>query len=221
MNLPDTINRPLLITSALLAGLGPLVGNGIYAGPTGDGEALQRSLADPPASAYVGHLLELVGFAAMATVFAILCVWLARRTPVAAMIVGITAAAGLAVKVGSIAPTLAVAQAPDVVDPHTADVLVATGDMAFIVFGFLFSVAFAALGLGLLRADAPRWLGWWAAVGGGLGVAAAMVGLLEPDLYFFVPFTTLLLWLVVLGLTEAFGKSGVAHSAVGAVPVPE
>lgn len=107
MNLPDTISRPLLITSALLAGLGPLVGNGIYAGPAGDGEALQRSLADPPVAAYVGYSLELVGFLAIATLFGVLCVWVAQRSPVAAAVAGLTAAAALAVKVGSMAPVMA------------------------------------------------------------------------------------------------------------------
>jgi Domain of unknown function (DUF4386) len=221
MNLPDTISRPVLITSAVVAGLGPLVGNALYAGPDASGAELQVGLADKPAVAYAGYTLELVGFVAMATVFAVLCTWLARRSPVAACVTGIAGAAALAVKVGSVTPTMAVAAADDPLDPATVDTLVAIGDMAFIIFGFLTCVAFTAAGLGLLRTEAPRWLGWWATVAGVLGVVAAGVGVLEPDAYVFVPFLTLLLWLVALGLTEAFGRSGVVNHAVGAVPVPE
>jgi hypothetical protein len=221
MNLPDTIHRPLLVTSALLAGLGPLVGNGLYAGPDATGAELQQALTDRPAVAYVGYSLELVGFIAMAVVFAMLCTWLVRRSPVAAGVTGIAAAAALAVKVGSITPTMAVAAADDPLDPATVETLVSIGDMAFIIFGFLAAVAFTAAGLGLLQAGAPRWLGWWATVAGALGVVAAGVGVLEPDAYVFVPFLSLLLWLVALGLTEAFGGSRAANHTLGAVPVPE
>jgi hypothetical protein len=221
MNLPDTISRPVLITSALVAGLGPLIGNGLYAGPDGNGAELQRALGDLPPVAYVGYSLELVGFIAMATVFAVLCIWIARRSPVVAGVTGIAAAAALAVKVGSITPTMAVAAADDPLDPATVDTLVSIGDMAFVIFGFLAAVAFTAAGLGLLQAGAPRWLGWWATVAGALGVVAAGVGVMEPEAYVFVPFLTLLLWLVALGLTEAFGRSHVVNRAVGAVPVAE
>lgn len=221
MNLPDTISRPVLITSAVVAGLGPLVGNGLYAGPAESGAALQQGLADRPAVAYVGYSLELVGFVAMATVFAVLCTWLARRSPVAAGVTGLAGAAALAVKVGSFTPLMAVAAADDPLDPATVDVLVGINEMAFIIFGFLASVAFTAAGLGLLQAGAPRWLGWWATVAGALGAVAAAVGALDPDHYVFVPFLSLLLWLVALGLTEAFGRSGATNRALGAVPVAE
>lgn len=221
MNLPDMISRPVLITSAVIAGLGPLVGNGLYAGPDGNRAELQRALGDLPPVAYVGYSLELVGFVAMATVFAVLCTWVAHRSPVAAGVSGIAAAAALAVKVGSVTPTMAVAAADDPLDPATVATLVSIGDMAFVIFGFLVAVAFTAAGLGLLQAGAPRWLGWWATVAGGLGVVAAAVGVLEPDAYVFVPFLALLLWLVALGVTEAFGRPGVTKGAVGALPVAE
>lgn len=221
MNLPDTISRPLLIISAALAGLGPLVGNGLYSGPDGTGAELQAGLADLPSVAYVGYSLELLGFVAMATVFAVLCTWLARSSPVAAGVAGIAVAAGLAVKIGSITPVLAVAAADDPLDPATVDTLVAINDMAFVVFGFLAAVAFTAVGLGLLRADAPRWLAWWATGAGALGVLTAGVGMLDPDFYVFVPFLTLLLWLVALGMTAAFGQSTSTVEVRGAVPVPE
>jgi len=221
MNLPVTISRPVLIISAVVAGLGPLVGNGLYAGPDATGAELQQDLADLPAVAYVGYSLELVGFVAMATVFAVLCTWLARRSPVSAGVTGIAAAAALAVKVGSITPTMAVAAADEPLDPATVDTLVSIGDMAFVIFGFLAAVAFTAAGVGLLRTDAPRWLAWWATGAGALGVAAAGIGVLEPDAYVFVPFLTLLLWLVALGLTEAFGRSSTSNHAVGAMAAAE
>lgn len=222
MNLPDTVSRPVLITSAVVAGLGPLVGNALYEGPAGTGAALQQGLADPPTVAYLGYGLELVGFVAMATVFGVLAVWLSRRSPVAAAVTGIAASAALAVKVGSITPTMAVAAAEDPLDPATVDTLVAIGDMAFVVFGFLAAVAFTAAGLGLLRTDAPRWLAWWPVGAGGLGTITAGVGVLEPDAYVFVPFLALLLWLVALGLTEAFSTGALdATGATDPVRVPE
>lgn len=221
MNLPDTISRPVLITSAIAAGLGPLVGNGLYAGPDATGAELQRGLADPPSIAYIAYALELAGFVAMAVLFATLCTWLSRRSPVAAATAGVAIAAGLAVKVGSITPTMAVAAADDPLDPATVDAMVGIGETAFVVFGFLAAVAFTAVGLGFLRTDAPRWLGWWATVAGGLGIVAAGVGVLEPDYYVFVPFLTLMLWQLALGFTAAFGAPSVAAQGRIAVPVAE
>ena len=222
MNLPDTISRPVLAGSAVVAGLGPLVGNGLYAGPDATGAALQRGLADPPAIQYVAYSLELAGFVAMAVLFAALCTWLWRRTPVAAGSAAISIAAGLAVKVGSITPTMAVAASDDPIDAATVDAMVGIGETAFVVFGFLAAVAFTAVGLGLLRTDAPRWLAWWATVAGALGIVAAGVGVLDPDRYVFVPFLALLLWQLVLGATVAFGRPAVvAARADMAVAVPE
>lgn len=219
MNLPDSISRPLLITSAVVAGLGPLVGNGVYAGAEGTGADLQRNLADPDTVAYVGYSLELVGFVAMATVFGALCTWIHRQAPVAAAVTGIAAAAGLAVKVGTVTPTLAVAAADDPLDPATVDALVSVGDMGFVVSGYLLGLAFAAAGLGLLRSSAPRWLAWWPTVAGALGVTAAIVGITAPDAYFPLFFVLLLVWLVALGLAGAFGRTQATSHTPEAVGV--
>jgi hypothetical protein len=89
---------PILITTALLSALGPLIGNGIWAGPTGTDDQVLASIREGlPARAYVAFGLELVGFGAMVVLFAWLVVFLARRAPVAAVATGIAGTAAIAV----------------------------------------------------------------------------------------------------------------------------
>lgn len=191
-----------LIVSALLASLGPLVGNGLYAGPGSSGEAiLAEARAGLPATAYVAYTLELVGFAGLAVLFAWFVSFLFERVPVAAVATGIGGAAMLAVKVGSAVPMMTVHSMPDTLDPLTAETLISMNDQSFIVSGFLMSVAFLAAGSGLLATDFPRWLAWWAAVAGGLGVVAGVVGILRPEAYVPIPFLLLLVWMIAVALT--------------------
>jgi hypothetical protein len=131
-------------------------------------------------------------------------------------VAAISSAAALAVKLASIAPVMAVAAADNPIEPSTVDALVSINDMCFVVFGFLAGVAFAATGVGMLRTDAPRWLAWWASVAGGLALVAGGVGVIRPDSYLPIPFLTLLLWLVVLGVVAALGRA----SATDDTPEP-
>jgi hypothetical protein len=194
-------NRTLII-SALLASLGPLVGNGLYAGPGSSGEAILAEAREGlPTIAYVAYTLEVLGFAALAVLFAWLVVFLFERAPVAAVATGITGSAMLAVKVSSAAPMMTVYSMPDTLDPMTAEALISMNDQSFVVSGFLMSVAFLAAGVGLLATEFPRWLSWWAAVAGGLGVVAGVVGVVRPEAYVPIPFLLLLVWMIAVALT--------------------
>ncbi|MGA8852380.1 MAG: hypothetical protein WB508_11760 [Aeromicrobium sp.] len=193
-------NRTLVI-SALLASLGPLVGNGLYAGPGTDGESILADAREGlPAIAYFAYTLELLGFAALAVLLAWLVAFLFGRAPVAAVTTGIAGCAMLAVKVGSAAPMMVVNDMPDKLDPVTAEALISMNDQSFVVSGFLMSLAFLAAGIGLLATEFPRWLSWWATVVGGLGAVAGVAGVLRPEAYVPVPFLLLLVWMIVVAL---------------------
>jgi hypothetical protein len=62
-------------------------------------------------------------------------------------------------------------------------------------------LAFLAAGVGLLETDFPRWLSWWAAVAGGLGVVAGIVGITRPDNYVPIPFLLCLVWMIAVAIT--------------------
>lgn len=193
--------NPLLIVSAMLAALGPLVGNGIYAGPNGAGEQQLASLRDGlPTAGYVGLTLEIIGFIALCVVVACLVAALARRSPVAAATTGVAGAAMVAVKLGSAAFVMTAYHLADSLNATEADVLITLNGMAFVLSGLLLSLSFGAAGLGLLRTSAPRWVGRVPAVLGPLGVAAALVGVADPDAYVPIPFLLLLLWMIALAL---------------------
>lgn len=193
-------NRTLIISS-LLASLGPLVGNGLYAGPGTDGEAILAEARDGlPAIAYVAYPLELLGFAALVVLFAWLVAYLIERAPVAAVTAGIAGSAMLAVKVGSAGPMMVVNSIPEKLDPVTAEALISMNDQSFVVSGFLMCVAFLAAGVGLLSTEFPRWLSWWATVTGGLGVVAGVVGVVRPEAYVPIPFLLLLVWMIAVAL---------------------
>lgn len=194
-------NRTLIL-SALLASLGPLVGNGLYAGPGSAGEAILAEAREGlPTIAYVAYTLELLGFAALAVLFAWLVSYLFQRAPVAAVATGIAGSAMLAVKVGSAVPMMTVHSLPDMLDPITAEALISMNSQSFVVSGFLMSLAFLTAGVGLLATEFPRWLAWWATVAGGLGVVAGTVGVARPEAYVPIPFLLLLVWMIAVALT--------------------
>ena len=198
--------NPVLITSALLSALGPLVGNGIYAGPTGtDDQVLAAVREGLPTKAYAALSLELIGFTAMVVLFGWLVVFLARKTPVAAAATGIAGAACLAVKLGSAGPIMTAYTLADQLDATTVKMLIDFGDQAFVIDGLFTCIALCAAGVGLLSTDVPRWLAWWPAVAGALGVVAAIVGMVVPGGYFPLPFVLLLVWMLALAIRSALG----------------
>ena len=210
----------IIALSGLAAGLGPLVGNGIYSGAGSErGEAILQELQDGlPAAGYVSFTLELLGFAALAVFVACLVVRLYAVAPVAAVTTGIAGATMLAVKVGSAAPWMYVIANADDLDPASAEILLGLNDMAFIVSGFLLSVAFTAAGVGLLKTDTPRFLVWWPVLMGALGVIAGVVGTVNPDAYLPIPFLLLLVWMIAVGIAAAMrpGTDGANSNLVGA-----
>lgn len=191
----------ILVISALLASLGPLVGNGLWAGPSTDGDKILADARDGlPAIAYAGLTLELVGFAALVVLFAWLVAYLFERTPVASVATGIAGSAMLAVKVGSAAPVMTVYSIPESLDPSTAEAFIWMNGQSFVISGFLMSLAFLTAGLGLLATEFPRWLSWWATVAGGLGVVAGFVGIASPENYVPIPFLLTLVWMIAVAL---------------------
>jgi hypothetical protein len=216
-----TLNRRILVPSALLAGLGPLIGNGLYEGPTGSGDLLLAELREPlTLKAYAAIGLELLGFVALMVFVGVLAAGLARRAPVAAAVTAIAGSAMVAVKLATVTPLLALrldTAGPDDagaggVGADVAGVLLGIGDAGFVVSGLLLAVAFTAAGAGLLASGlVPRWLAWWPAVVGVLTVATAGVGVAEPDRYVPVPFLLLLLWMIVLGVATATRRSETAR----------
>lgn len=198
---------PVLILSALLAALGPLVGNGLYAGPAGDEQEVLAALREGvPAAGYAGYGLELVGFVAMVVLFGWLAAFLFRPAPVAAACVAVGGAAMVAVKLGSAAFAMAAVALADDIDATTARLLLDLGDEAFVLEGFLLGVALAAAGLGLLATSAPRWLAWWPAVVGVLASVTAGIGVVAPSAYVPIPFLLLLVWMIALGIRSALGS---------------
>ena len=193
-------NRTLII-SALLASLGPLVGNGLYAVQGGTGEEILADARDGlPAIAYLAFPLELIGFAALAVLLAWLVAHLFERAPVAAVTTGIAGSAMIAVKVGSAGPWMVLNSMPDQLDPMMAETLISLNDQSFVISGFLICLAFLAAGVGLLATEFPRWLSWWATVAGGLGVVAGMVGIVRPDAYLPIPYLLLLVWMIAVAI---------------------
>lgn len=209
----DTSTDRTLVVSALAAALGPLVGNGLYAGPDVDSpQALVTELAAGlPPIGYVALGLELVGFVALAVLFSCLVARTFRAAPVAAVATGIAGASMLAVKVGSAAPMMLVHRDASTIDPDLAESLMALNDMAFVVSGFLFCLAMCAAGIALSRTGTARGLSGAATVLGALGVVAGIVGILVPDAYVPIPFLLLLLWLLAFAVATAMGR-GAAES---------
>jgi hypothetical protein len=199
-----------LVISGLLAALGPLVGNGLYSGAdSSSGDAILKEFHDGlPTIGYVALPLELLGFAALAVFLSCLVVRLYAVAPVAAVTTAIAGSSMLAVKIGSAAPWMVVLDDADNMDAATAHTLIALNDMAFIVSVLLFSLAFTAAGIGLLRTDTSRFLAWWPVVMGVLGVVAGIVGVARPEAYLPIPFLLLLVWMIALAIATAMRPTG-------------
>ena len=201
----NRIPRTVLVPSAILAGLCPLVANTLHEDAVGSGEQIIAEAAAGPTAAERGSVaLFLLGFAALIVVLAALAAAIATRVPALAGVVAIAGAAAVAIKLAEAQTGMALREAADVVDPGTAEVLVGMDDAGFVVHGFLMSLALGAAALGLLRSGvAPAWLLWWGIVMGGLGVLTAMVGIVWAPNYVPIPFLLLLVWLVAVGIVGA------------------
>lgn len=213
------MNQPrnhTIVISGLLAGLGPLVGNGLYSGADStEGEAIIKEFHDGlPTIGLVALPLELIGFGALAVFLACLVVRLYAVAPVAAVTTAIAGSTMLAVKVGSAAPWMQVIANADDMEPEMAETLIGLNDMAFVVSGFLAALAFTAAGIGLLKTDTARFLAWWPLVMGALGVVAGMVGVARPDAFLPIPFALCLVWMIAFAIATAMRPTG--GPAIGA-----
>ena len=199
------IPRTALVLVALLAGLCPLVANAFHEDAVGGGSTiLAKAAAAQPVAAQVSIVLHVLGFAALIVTLGILAAAVLRRSPALAGVVSVAGATAVAIKFAEAQTGMALRDSADVVDPGTAEVLVAMDDAGFTVYGFLLSLALGAAALGLLQASVvPSWLAWWGVVMGGLGMVTATVGIVAPAYYVPIPFVLLLIWLVALGLTAA------------------
>ena len=218
----DHIPRSTLVPAALIAGLCPLVANSIYENTASSGEEiLAQAAAGQPAAAKISLLLFLVGFVALIGVLAVIAAAIFRHTPSLSGVVAIAGAAGVAIKLSEAQTGIALRETAGVLDPGTAHALVVIDEAGFAVYGLLLALAFGAGGLGLLRSGlVPAWLGWWATVMGGLGVATAVFGTVVADAYVPIPFLLLLVWLIALGITGA--RRPFPHAAVpAAVPAAQ
>ena len=215
--------NPILIVSALLASLGPLVGNGLYAGPEDTRERLGELHGGLPAAALVAYGLEILGLLALCVLIGWLTTHLWRPAPVPAVVTAVAGGAMLTVKLGSAAPLMVAGERARDLDPQTAGVLFALNDMAFAIGGLLLSFAFLAAGIGLLRTAAPRWLAWWPVLAGALGVVAGAVGIAQPGAYVPIPFLLLLVWLTALAIASAMaaGRATEFSAKSNAQPVPD
>lgn len=215
------IPRTVLVPSALLAGVCPLVANSLHEDSLGNGEQiLAAAAAGPPLAEQVSVALFLLGFAALIVVVGTLSAGIASRTPHLAWVAAIAGAAAVAIKLAEAQTGMALREAADVVDPGTAEVLVGMDEAGFTVHGFLISFALGAAALGLLRSGlVPAWLAWWGVVMGGLGVLTATVGIVRPPNYLPVPYLLLLVWLVALSIVAARGR--VASAPEDALPVAQ
>jgi hypothetical protein len=194
--------RTVLVPSALLAGICPLVANTVHEDTAGDGgQILTEAARGPSAAESVSVALFMVGFAALVVVLATLSAAIAARAPVPAGVVAIAGAASVATKLLEAQTGIALREAADVVDPGTAELVLGIEEAGFTVHGFLLSLALGAAALGLLRSRVlPSWLAWWGVVAGGLGVLTATIGIIWPTSYVPLPYLLLLVWLVALGI---------------------
>lgn len=218
----NLIPRSTLVPAALLAGLCPLLANTLHEDATGSGAQVLAEASGPqPAAATASIVLFLVGFAALVVVLGVLAAAVARSTPVLAGVVAVSGGAAVAIKLAEAQTGMALRETAGVLDPGTAEALVAIDDAGFAVYGFLLSLALGAAGVGLLAGRVvPAWLAWWATAVGGLGVLAAVVGIAAPGAYVPIPFLLLLVWLVALGLAGA-RRPFAPYVAPAVVPAPQ
>lgn len=201
--------NPLLIVSSLVAGLGPLLGNAIYEGPTGTPGEILKTVRDPlPGVAYVTVPMELVGFLAMAVVFAWFAVYLVRTVPVVAVTTAVLGAVTLGVKLGSLASIATLELHPHLATRSTAALFEGVGETAFVLYVLLGGATFLAIGLGLARTELAGWRAWWAVGAGALSIVLGLLGAADYDLFVPVPFLLLNLWLVILPISLVGGRTG-------------
>lgn len=182
----------LAAVGAVVAGSG-LAGSETPAIGARDSEiaAYLRSL-DPGAAEWAGAGLEVLGLLALLAFFALLAARLDRSA--AGVVIG-AAGAGVALKIASMTPVLAIWLRPDPVDPAVGGLALDANSVAFNLTTALLGVAVLAAAVGALRSGGlPRW-----AAGSGVAVGVLMLAAVATVTTGFVlGFLLFLLWTVAV-----------------------
>lgn len=170
-----------------------------------------------------GFAMELVGFVGLAVFLAWIVPALRRAGGIAPWLADVAMIGGLAtiaIKVGSVAPELAVMAGRHSMDPGTAKAIYDIAGGAFVISFLSFAIFMLGIGASVLTSGyLGRFAGWSAIVLGVLGVAvAATAHSMDANP---VPFMLGLLWILVVSVLLAVrGPRGAARTpAETTVPV--
>ena len=208
-----------------------LIGNGLYeAGKTGarDGPGILADLQRTTSPAQtIGLVLEVLGFTAFLVFLGALFRTLRRAERPQGWLAATALGAGLvtvAVKLGSLGPSMAANRRVDELTPELARTLNDLADADFVVSGYTSGIfVAAAAAAALVTRVLPRWLAIAGIVVGVLTIAAGTAGIVDPAGYVPVPFLLGLLWTLVTSVLLAVRGSAAAEDGFrrrAAEPVP-
>jgi uncharacterized membrane protein len=180
------------------------------ADPARDALATFAAKAGDPVVA-TGTALELVGF----VLLAVFTAWLidALRQRAALALAGVLALVGavlmLAVKLGSASPYLVGILHHDAISPESALLLQGINDAGFVLGWLPWALFVAAAAVALRRAGLLGRFGFgFGLLVGGLGVVAAVLGVVAPPAANPLPFLAGLLWTLLVGVRVAVREWG-------------
>lgn len=221
----------LALGSGAVYVLAILIGNAMYeAGKGGvqDGPGILADLQRTTSAAQtVGLVLEVLGFAAFIVFLGALYRTLRRAEGTGGWLATTALGAGLvtvAVKLGSIGPSMAADRRVEELTPELARTLHDLADADFVVSGYTSGIFVAAAGAAMLATRVlPRWLATAGVVVGVLTIAAGTAGVVDPAGYVPVPFLLGLLWMLVTSAVLALrgpvaADDGTRSRAAGSVP---
>jgi hypothetical protein len=191
--------------------LGIMVGGGMeMSGRTGaaDGPGMLANLQrDSTVVNTVGFAVAIAAFVAFLVFLGYLHRVLRRAEGPDGWLATVSVGAGLlylAIKVGSAAPLMAGFHRRDELTPDLARTLVDLNDAAFVVSGLMFGLfTAAAAAVCLVHRVLPRWVGWFGLVSGVLATVAGVVGIVDMQNYFPVPFLAGTLWVLIASVLLA------------------
>jgi hypothetical protein len=186
-----------------------LVGNAIATGngsqsndPTGQQVLTYLEKGAHSTAAQVGGPMETLGFVALAFFIAWLVPFLRRAGGPAPWLANVALVGGigtLAVKIGSVAPELALQAERDHLTPATARVVYAIAGAGFVISFLTFAILMLGIGASVLSSGAlGRVAGWTAVLLGAAGfVVVATTGSIDANP---LPFLLGLLWILVVSV---------------------
>ena len=188
-----------------------LIGNGLHeAGATGadDGPGILADLQRTPSPAQTtGLVLEVLGFTAFLVFLGALFRIMRRAERPDGWLAATAFGAGLvtvAVKLGSIGPSMAANLRVDDLTPDLARTLNDLGGADFVISGYTSGIFVAAAAAATLASRVlPTWLAIAGVVVGVLTIAAGTAGIVDPASYVPIPFLLGLLWVLVTSVVLA------------------